>query len=480
MPSGRSLPHEPATDILRSIAEGHVSAAEAVQAHLDQIDRLEPQLNAFVDVRGEAALAEARAQDDAAARGEARGSLGGLPVSVKSAFEVAGLRWETGSPAHEGAIAVSDAVAVARLRAAGAIVLGTTNVAEMLMGYETDNPLHGRTVNPWDPTRTPGGSSGGESAAIAAGLSGGGIGSDGGGSIRVPAHFSGICGLKPTPGRIPATGHQPACLGPFSLIGVVGPMARTVGDLQALFAVLAGWDDADPMAVPLAVRAEPGRHRHLRIGWFEDDGSVPVTPETRGAVRAAASGVQRAGFEVEPFFPPALLKARALWDVFFCETGALLLSETHGGVENALPILEAFEDTRPSREPFTARRLAHAWIDRDLVRAELLSQMAIHQVLVCPVAAVPAFRHGERAWTIAGTEVRYLDAMVYTQWFNVLGNPAVVVPVGRSPEGLPIGVQVVGRPFEEELVLEVAAAIERECGGYVAPPLTSRHHVPPR
>ncbi|MEX2663728.1 MAG: amidase family protein, partial [Vicinamibacterales bacterium] len=158
---------------------------------------------------------------------------GGLPVSVKSAFEVAGLRWETGSPAHEGAIAVSDAVAVARLRAAGAIVLGTTNVAEMLMGYESDNPLHGRTSNPWGLELTPGGSSGGESAAIAAGCSAGGLGSDGGGSLRVPAHFTGVCALKPTPGRVPATGHQPPCLGPFGLLAVAGPMARTAGDLSA-------------------------------------------------------------------------------------------------------------------------------------------------------------------------------------------------------------------------------------------------------
>ncbi len=461
----------PATMLVHLVAAGDLSASDLVGAHLDRISALDPAIGAFVDLRAEQALADARAQDEAATRGVPRGPLGGLPVTVKSAIEVAGVRCETGSPFREGEMSTGDAVVVQRLKNAGAIVLGTTNVAEMLMGYETHNPLYGRTVNPWDSTRTPGGSSGGESAAIAAGLSAGGIGSDGGGSIRVPAHFTGICGLKPTPGRIPATGHQPACLGPFSLIGVVGPMARTVGDLQAIFAVLAGWDDADPMAVPLEVGTTPDDARGCRIGWFEDDGRVPVTPETRAAVRAAALGVERGGFEVEPFFPPALAKPRALWDVFFCETGAMLLAETHGGAERALPILAAFEDTRTSREPLTAERLAHAWIDRDVVRAELLSQMATHRVLLCPVAAVPAFRHGERAWTIEGTEVRYLDAMIYTQWFNVLGNPAVVVPVGRSPEGLPIGVQVVGRPFDEELVLEVAAAIERECGGYVAPPL---------
>src|SRR3989475_7135673 len=248
-----SLLRRPATEIVPAIAVGEVSAVEVVGAHLDQIARVNPRVNAFVDIRAEAALADARAQDRSVAAGSARGPLGGLPVTVKSAIEVAGLRCETGSRTRAGAIASEDAVVVARLRAAGAIVLGTTNVADMLMAYESDNPLHGRTSNPWALDRTPGGSSGGESAAIASGCSAGGIGSDGGGSIRVPAHFAGICGLKPTPGRIPGTGHYPPCAGPFSLIGVVGPMARTINDLQLLFEVIAGYDLGDPCSVPLPV-----------------------------------------------------------------------------------------------------------------------------------------------------------------------------------------------------------------------------------
>jgi Asp-tRNA(Asn)/Glu-tRNA(Gln) amidotransferase A subunit family amidase len=474
MPSGRSLPHEPATEILRSIAEGHVSAAEAVQAHLDQIDRLEPQLNAFVDVRGEAALAEARGQDDGAARGEARGSLGGLPVSVKSAFEVTGLRWETGSPAREGVIAVSDAAAVARLRAAGAIVLGTTNVAEMLLGYESDNPLHGRTSNPWELKLTPGGSSGGESAAIAAGCSAGGLGSDGGGSLRVPAHFTGVCALKPTPGRVPATGHQPPCLGPFALLAVAGPMARTVGDLYELFRVLAGWDPGDPMAAPVPVAAlDTVLHgRPLRIGVFEDDGRTMVTSETRAAVRAAAGALEHAGHHVEPFRPDGLDRARQLWDVFSAEAGLLVLDETLHGAERGLPILKAFVKGDAPLPPLTSKGFIQVWTDRDTLRAHVLRQMASHRVLLCPVASIPAFRHGERSWTVEGTEVEYLDAMTYTHWCNILGYPAVVVPAGTSAEGLPIGVQVVGRPYEEEVLLAVAAQIERELGGYRRPPIS--------
>ena len=465
----RSLLRLPAVDIVRLIAAGDVTAADVVRSHLDEIARLDPGLNAFVDVRADHALAEARAQDAAAASGVPRGLLGGLPITIKSAIDVAGLRCETGSASRRGIVAALDGTVVARLRGAGAIVLGTTNVAEMLMGYESDNPLHGRTVSPWDPTRTPGGSSGGESAAIAAGCSAGGIGSDGGGSIRLPAHFAGICGLKPTTGRIPSTGHQPACLGPFSLLGVVGPMARYVADLSAMFGVLAGWDAIDPMAAPVPV-IPIAEHTAVRIGFFEDDGRTPVTKETREAVRAAAKAAADAGHHVEPFRPAGLDRARELWNVLFCEAGLLLLGETLEGHERSLPILQAFLEGKPP-PTLTAARILHAWSDRDQLRADLLRQMETHRVLLCPVASTPAFKHGERSWSIDGADVGYLDAMSYTQWFNALGNPAAVVPVGRSPEGLPIGVQVVGRPYEDELVLAVAAAIERGSGGYQPPPL---------
>jgi Asp-tRNA(Asn)/Glu-tRNA(Gln) amidotransferase A subunit family amidase len=417
-------------------------------------------------------LADARAQDNLAAAGVARGPLGGLPISIKSAIEVAGLRCETGSPSRRGIVAERDAFVVARLRAAGAIVLGTTNVADMLMNYESENPLHGRTASPWGLDRTPGGSSGGESAAIAAGCSAGGIGSDGGGSVRVPAAFTGICGLKPTAGRIPSTGHQPPCLGPFSLIGVVGPMARTVADVYAMFRTIADWDEGDPMAVRMAIAPlEPSPRAPITVGFFEDDGRVPVTAETRAAVRAAAKAAADAGYRVDAFRPTCLNRARELWEFFFCEVALMVLKDPLEGAEFELPILKEFLKRGPAPTR-SATDMTMLWIDRDTVRADLARQMEAHRVLICPVASVPAFKHGERRWTIDGADVGYLDAMSYTVWFNVLGNPAAVVPVGTSPEGLPIGVQVVGRPFEEELVLSVAAAIERGCGGFRPPPIS--------
>src|SRR6202041_1000650 len=254
------------------------------------------------------------------------GPLHGVPISIKSSLEVARMRCESGTRLRAGFIATHDAPLVARLKNAGAIVLGVTNTPELLMAWETDNLLYGRTNNPWDLERTPGGSSGGEAAAIAAGLSAAGVGSDGGGSIRVPAHFSGICGLKPTPGRIPSTGHFPESGGPFALIGVVGPMARTLADVKALFQVMQGPDDGDTCAAPVPLRwPSDDDARKLRVGYFEDDGRTPVVPEIRAAVRVAAKALEDAGFRVEPFRPAGLEEARGLWKKFFVGVGGMLI-----------------------------------------------------------------------------------------------------------------------------------------------------------
>jgi amidase len=365
-----------------------------------------------------------------------------------------------------------DAVVVARLRAAGALILGTTNCPEFLMAYETANLLHGRTRNPWDLERTPGGSSGGESAAIAAGMSAAGLGSDSGGSVRVPAHFTGSCSLKPTPGRIPGRGHLPPCLGPFQILGAIGPMARTVADVALLFRTLSGQDAGDPASAPVALR-EPSLDelRSNRIGFFEDDELVPVTHETRAAVQAAAAALREAEFRVEPFRPGTLELLRKLWWKFFVQCGAMFYAPSIRGRESELsPIFNEFMGIAAGAPALTAAELLNAWAELDLLRAKTLEEMRKYPVLLCPVASVPAFRHGERAWNVEGRMVEYLDAWRHTQWFNALACPAAVVPVGRSPEGLPIGVQIVARPFEDETALEVAAIVDAAFG-YRAPPM---------
>jgi Asp-tRNA(Asn)/Glu-tRNA(Gln) amidotransferase A subunit family amidase len=480
MPSGPLLS---AREIAVQIRRKAVSLVEVARAHLDRIERLNPKLNAFVDYNPEAVLAQARDREKAILRGDEVGPLHGVPLSIKSSIDVAGHRCEVGSRLRAGHIAADDAPLVARLRAAGAVILGVTNTPELLMAWETDNLLYGRTNNPWDLARTAGGSSGGEAAAIAAGLSAGGVGSDGGGSIRVPAHFCGICGLKPTPGRIPSTGHFPKSGGPFALIGVVGPMARTVEDVRTLFEVMAGWDDGDlrdgdPCSAPVAVREiHESAVRTVNVGFFEDDGRTPVTQETRLAVNRAASLWLSCGFRVEPFRPEGLEEARQLWWEFFGRAGGMILEPTLRGHESELsPILREFHAwTKAAPARLVASQpgesLLAAWLGRDEVREKILLQMRKYPVLICPTAAIPAFRHGEREWQVEGKTVKYLDAWSYCEWFNLLGFPAVVVPMGYSDEGLPIGVQIVGRPWQEEIVLAVAAKLEKERGPCQAPPL---------
>jgi Asp-tRNA(Asn)/Glu-tRNA(Gln) amidotransferase A subunit family amidase len=456
------------------IRERKISPVELVDAHLAQIKKLNPKINAFVEVDAERAQQTAQDAEIAVMHGKNLGSLHGVPVSIKSSLEVAGMRCESGSRLRAGFVAAQDAPLVARFRAAGAIVLGVTNTPELLMAWETDNLLYGRTNSPWDLERTPGGSSGGEAAAIAAGMSAGGVGSDGGGSIRVPAHFSGICGLKPTPGRIPATGHFPVSAGPFALIGVVGPMARTVVDLKILFEVLQGPDIGDTCAAPVPLR-RPGDDevKKLRIGYFEDDGRTPVTAETRAAVRTAAETLRGAGFQVERYQPEGLEAARQLWWKYFVVAGGMCLRPMFKNRESDLsPILKQFLEWSASEPSPTGETVLDAWIQRDLLRAQFLALMQQYPILLCPAAAIPAFRHGERNWMIEGKAVEYLDAWSYTEFFNLLGNPAVVVPVGSSPEGLPIGVQIVGRPWEEEHVLAVAGVLEKECGAWRRPPIS--------
>jgi Asp-tRNA(Asn)/Glu-tRNA(Gln) amidotransferase A subunit family amidase len=463
----------PAVEMAAQIRKRKISAVELVEAHLAQIEELNPRLNAFVQVDAERARHAAQDAENAVQREGKLGPLHGVPISIKSSIDVAGLRCEAGTRLRAGLVVPEDAPLVTRLKHAGAIILGTTNTPELLMAWETDNLLYGRTNSPWDLERTPGGSSGGEAASIAAGMSAAGVGSDGGGSIRVPAHFSGICGLKPTPGRIPSTGHYPTSAGPFALLGVVGPMARTVADLKLLFEVIQGPDDGDPCAAPVPLRWPDGDElREIKIGWFEDDGRTPVTPETRAAIRAAAEALRDAGFQVERFQPEGLEEARRLWHKFFVVAGGMLLRPMFAGREFDLsPILKQFLDWSAAEPAHTGRTLLDAWVRCDAARADFFQQMRRYPILLCPAAAIPAFRHGERSWQIEGKTVHYLDAWSYAEFFNLLGNPAAVVPVGHSIEGLPIGVQVVGRPWEEEQVLSIAAALEKQCGAWKRPPI---------
>lgn len=464
-------PYSTIKELAEAIRSRNISPVEIVEAHLKRIETSQPNLNAFVHLDPEGTRQQARAAESAPSRGERLGPLHGVPVTLKSCIDVTGWRCPAGSLLRKEYVPKQDAPLVARLRTAGAILLGNTNTPEFLMAYEADNLLTGKTSNPWDLTRSAGGSSGGEAAAIAAGCSAGGVGSDGGGSIRVPAHFCGICGLKPTPGRIPSTGHFPHGAGAFSWIGVVGPMARTIADVRLLFEVMAGPDAGDALSAPVPLRAHHERElQGLRVGILESDALGLATPETCAAIAQAAKSLSERGFLVEPFRLAGLDHALELWWFFFGPVIGHLIRQSIAGHENETsPMLRDYLSTSNSASPLTLESFMKACTERDLLRAQILLQMRDVPILLSPVSAAPAFRHGEGNWQPGSG---YRDTMRHAQWLNLTGFPAASVPVGLSNEGLPIGVQVIGRPFEEELVLAVAEAIEEARGPWQAPSLT--------
>lgn len=449
-----------------------ISPVELIEAHLNRIREIQPKLNPFVHIDAESARARAREAESRFARNEAPRPLEGIPLTVKSCLDVAGWPCPAGSLLRKDYIPHINATLVSRLEEAGAILLGNTNTPEFLMAYETDNRLNGKTSNPWNPAYSAGGSSGGEAAAIASGCSMGGVGSDGGGSIRTPAHFSGICGLKPTPGRIPITGHFPPGVGAFSWIGVVGPMARRVSDLRSLFAVMAGPDPGDALSAPVPVR-EIASHdlRELRIGILENPELGRATPETLSTLRRAAQLLCDLQFRVEPLKLEKLQQALDLWWVYFGPVISGALRRTTSGVESRLsPMLLAYLEATKAEPQATLESFTQACTERDLVRAGILRQLRNVPILLSAVSTEPAFRHGAGNY-FPGQPQCYRDTMRYCQWLNLVGFPGISLPMGRSPEGLPINVQLIGRPHEEELLLAVAEQLEQARGPWQPPPL---------
>jgi Asp-tRNA(Asn)/Glu-tRNA(Gln) amidotransferase A subunit family amidase len=449
-----------------------ISPGEVARAHLERVQQLQPRLNAFVHRDAESALARSRSVEAALMRGEALSPLSGIPLTVKSCIDVAGWPCPAGSLLRKDYVPTADAPLVARLETSGAILLGNTNTPEFLMAYETDNLLTGKTSNPWNLAYSAGGSSGGEAASIASGCSMGGVGSDGGGSIRTPAHFSGICGLKPTPGRIPATGHFPPAAGAFGWIGVVGPLARTVADLRVLFQVMAGPDPGDALSVPVPLRLiSPPELRGLRIGILDNPELGRATPETLSTVRRAAQHLSDLDYRVEPFTLQQLHRALELWWFFFGTVIADLICRSAKGQEDLLsPMLKEYLTIAAAEPHATLASFMHACTERDLVRAELLRQLRDVPILLSPVSSAPAFQHGAGNYR-SGDPHNYRDTMRFCQWLNLAGFPGLSLPFGCSHEGLPINIQLIGRPYEEELLLAVAEALEQSRGPWRAPVL---------
>ena len=473
-----ALHYLPLIELAQKIKARATSPCAVVDQHLARISALQPKLNAFVHVDEGGAREQARAAEIALMRGESLGALHGVPLTMKSCIDVTGWPCAAGSLLRKNYNPSNDAVLVQRLRRAGAILLGNTNTPEFLMAYETDNLLIGKTSNPWNGEYSAGGSSGGQAAAIASGCSAGGVGSDGGGSIRVPAHFCGICGLKPTPGRISSNGHYPAANSAFGWLGVVGPMARTIADLKVLFEALRGPDAGDALTIPERAFDDTSlRCKNIRIGILEGNGLGAVTPETQLAVRRAAQLLAYQGFILEPFRLNNLQRVLDLWWFFFGTViGELFQEEIRGREDLLSPVFRDYlqaarsshEPPMPPLTPMTMTRFVEMCTARDRERAHILDTMSDTPILLSPVCAAPAFRHGEGNWK---PRTGYRNTMRHSQWLNLAGFPGVSIPMGPSPEGLPIGVQLIGRPFEDEFVLAVAEQLEAARGAWQPPPL---------
>ncbi len=437
--------------IAKMIREREVSPVAVAEAHLERISILNPALNAIVTLAPDL-IERARVAEAALLRGDEIGSLHGVPVTIKDTIDTAGLRTTSGSKMRIDYVPETDAPAVSRLKAAGAIVLGKTNAAEMAMDYNADNPVFNRTNHPLDPTLTPGGSSGGEAVAIATCMSPGGIGSDLAGSVRIPAHFCGICGLKPTTGRIPGELQFPPSIGPYSLGAVIGPMARTVADLRLLFGALSK-DPFDRSSFDL---------RGSRVAWYTDDGVTPITEETAAAVEAAAAALKDGGLIVEEQRPPHVERGNEMWLKIFSRASVVQLRTIYKGRENEGGSfvrwrLGTADDTpAPTLDEYIA-----GWMERDRLREELLRWMETTPIIVAPVGATPAYPHDTLKVTVRGSTFGTFRAFSYAQTFSVFDLPVVTVPAGRSNEGLPIGVQIAGMPFAEEIVLAAAEIVEQ-------------------
>lgn len=454
-----SIVFTPAHRLAAAIREGELSAVGVLEAHLGQIERHNGALNAIVTLDADGARARAAAADEATARGQSWGPLHGVPVVLKDGHETRGMRTVAGMEAHAGHVPTEDGAVSARLKAAGAIVLGKTNVPPRLRDVQADNPVFGRTNNPWALDRTPGGSSGGAAAAVAAGFAPFDIGSDLGGSIRFPAHLCGVYGLKPTERTVSLAGHladPPGMTRNFRIMFSHGPIARDVEDLELAMRVIAGPDGRDPEVPPLPL-PEPGEVRldALRVAFAPSFPGSPVQAEISAAVEGFAGSLSGAVARV----------GAALPGIDFAAERALF-SDLADGLSFAI------YPPKAGREPQTLRAHLELLDRRDAAIAAWEHFFDDWDVLLCPPAMTTAFTHRRMGEPVAvdGVERPYWSLLDYTCPFNLTGHPAGVMPLGFDREGLPIGTQAVGRRWQDLRLLAIMRLLAGRTDGFVKPP----------
>ena len=450
-----------ALEIAALIRDKQLSPVELTTALLARIEALDPRVNAFCLVTADLARAAAREAEIAVMKREPLGALHGVPVSLKDVLYTRGVRTTGGSRLFADLVPEEDTVAVGRLKAAGAVILGKTNTSEFGHKALTDNPLFGVTRNPWDLMRTPGGSSGGAAAAVASGLGPVALGTDGGGSVRIPAGFCGLVGVKPSFGRVPQTPGFPG----WDHIGTTGPLARTVRDAAAVLDVIAGGDDRDRTSLP----REPGSYlqacdqdvRGLHVAWTPDLGYAAVDERVLEICGNAAAEFEGLGCHVEVVNPG--------WESPEEAFATIVAAQFYAAWADALPAREADLDASLVRlirrgGAVTAREYLTAMAKVSAYWQEVHIFLARFDLLLTPTAAVPPFPLGTGVpREIAGQEVSRLGWMPFTYPFNLTGQPAASVPAGWTEDGVPVGLQIVGRRHADRTVLAAAAAFEAAC-----------------
>jgi amidase len=455
-----------ASELADAIRSKKLSSRAVVEAHFEQIAKVNPKLNAIVQLTAETARKEADEADSALGRGEIKGPLHGVPMTIKDTLETAGVICTGGTKGRANFVPKADATAVARLRAAGAIFLGKTNVPELAGALESDNLVYGRTNNPYDLTRTPGGSSGGEAAIVAACGSPLGLGTDAGGSIRVPAHFCGLAAIKPTSGRVPRTGQFPQPMGARAPVFHVSLISRRVEDLALALPIISGPDFRDnsivgmPLLDPKAVTLSG-----LKLAFFDDDGASPPTKEITAAVRDSAKAFMDAGVKVEEKRTPDAEKAATVYyDMSRGDGGAGTRAFLKSiGSDPISPLFEKALTYSVAPAMATTTEALAAFVRWDLFRNSMLRFMENYDAVLSAVAPYPALLHG------TSFEEANRKGFGYAQMYNLTGWPTATVRVGTSPEGLPLGVQVAARPWREDVALALVAHLEKTFGGWKMP-----------
>ncbi len=452
------LIYKSVTDLSHAIQTRKISSREVVETCLERIKAVNPGLNAVVALSEEKALKKADEADKALAKGDIQGPLHGVPMTIKDSLDTAGMISTGGTLGRANFIPQKDATVVARLRKAGAILVGKTNTSEFTLTYDTNNLIYGQTNNPYMVSHSPGGSSGGGAAIVAAGGSPFDIGSDYGGSLRFPAHCCGVATIKPTSGRVPRTGQILPFGGLLDHFQQLGPIARYVCDLQLLLPIICGPDTIDPSMVPMPLNT--GKKvdvSKLRVAFHVDNGIIPVSDETEKMILRAAGVLGDLGLTLKEDRPEMIEDTYELgMGLWSADGGALIrrLLRESNTQKHTLPWLD-------QADPIDAAQLDALVMKWYQYRSAMLSFFKDHDIIICPVNVNPALPHGS-----LGSDLR---AFSYTSAYNLTGWPAAVIPGGLSSKGLPMGIQIVGKPWREDLVLATAACLEKTMGGFQPP-----------